>query len=66
MATSFEWPRAFKNGIVSGYSNPTANLLNIKYSTNFNSSATDKVYLLGFAEKIVKCNFNGGAVSIEY
>lgn len=67
MATSFEWPRAWKNGIISGYPNPTSNLLNIKYSTNFNSSAaSDNVFLLGFAEKIVKCNFEGGAVTIDY
>ena len=66
MATSFEFPNAWKNGIISGYPNPTANLLNIKYSTTFNSSATDSVYLLAYAEKVVRANFNGSSVSIEY
>ena len=65
MATSYEHRDAWKNGIVSGYPNPTSNLLNIKYSTTFNSSAVDKVYLLAYAERVVKCHFNGGAVSIE-
>jgi len=66
MATSFEFPNAWKNGIISGYPNPTANLLNIKYSVNFTSSAADSVYLLAFAERVVRANFNGSAVSIEY
>ena len=66
MATSFEFANAWKNGIISGYPNPTANLLNIKYTVNFTSTATDKVYLLAFAEKIVRANFSGSNVSIEY
>jgi hypothetical protein len=66
MGTSFEFPNAWKNGIISGYPNPTANLLNIKYSTTFNSSAADSVYLLAYAEKIVRANFNGSAITIEY
>jgi hypothetical protein len=66
MATSFEFPNGWKNGIISGYPNPTANLLNIKYSTTFNSSAADSVYLLAYAEKIVRANFNGSSISIEY
>jgi hypothetical protein len=66
MATSFEFPNAWKNGIISGYPNPTANLLNIKYSATFNSSAADNVYLLAYAEKIVRANFNGSAITIEY
>jgi hypothetical protein len=66
MATSFEFPNAWKNGIISGYPNPTANLLNIKYSTTFSSSATDNIYLLAYSEKIVRCNFNGSSVSIDY
>jgi len=66
MATSFEFANAWKNGIISGFPNPTANLLNIKYTVNFTSTATDKVYLLAFAEKIVRANFSGSNVSIEY
>ena len=66
MATSFEFPNAWKNGIVSGYPNPTGNLLTIKYQTTFASTATDKVYLLAYAERIVRANFNGSAVSIDY
>ena len=66
MATSFEFPNAWKNGIISGYPNPTANLLNIKYSTTYSSSASDNVYLLAYAEKVIRANFNGSSVSIEY
>ena len=65
MSTSFEFPVGWKNGIISGYPNPTANLLNIKYSCTFNSSAADNVYLLAYAERIVKANFSGNSVSIE-
>lgn len=65
MSTSFEFPLGWKNGIVSGYPNPTSNLLNIKYSCTFKSSATDSVYLLAYAERVVRANFNGGTVSIE-
>jgi hypothetical protein len=65
MATSFEFPKAWKNGIVSGYPNPTGNLLTINFRTTF-TSATDKVYLLAYAERIVRANFNGSAVSIDY
>jgi hypothetical protein len=66
MATSYEFPNAWKNGIISGYPNPTGNLLNIKYSTTFSSTAEGKIYLLAFIEKVVRANFNGGAVSIDY
>lgn len=65
MATSFEMKDAYKNGIISGYPNPNANLLNIKYQTTFNSSATDKVYLICWAERVVKCIFAGSSVMIE-
>lgn len=65
MATSFEHKDAYKNGIISGYPNPTRNLLNIKYSTTFKSTANDKVYLLAFAERVVQCIFSGSAVSID-
>jgi hypothetical protein len=56
---------ATSSRIASGYSNPTSNLLNIKYSTTCNSSAADKVYLLAFAERVVRCKFSGSSVSIE-
>jgi hypothetical protein len=65
MATSFEMKDAYKNGIISGYPNPNANLLNIKYQTTFNSSAADKVYLICWAERVVKCIFAGSSVMIE-
>ena len=66
MATSFEHRDAWKNGIVSGYPNPTSNLLNIKYNTTFSSSATDKIYLLAYAERVIKCHFgSNGGVTIE-
>lgn len=65
-AVSFEHRDAWKNGIISGYPNPTSNLLNIKYNTTFNSANTNDVYILAFAERVVKANFNGSAVTIEY
>ena len=65
MATSFEYPKAWESGIISGYPNPNGNLLNIKYSCTFSSSATDNVYLLAFAERVVKANFNGSTVTID-
>ena len=65
MSTSFEHKGAFKEGIISGYPNPSRNLLNIKYSTTFNANATDKVYLLSFAERYVQAIFQGGSVIID-
>ena len=65
MATSYEHKDAYKNGIITGYANPTRNLLNIKYSCTFSGSATDKVYLLAYAERVVQCIFNGSAVQID-
>jgi hypothetical protein len=65
MATSFEHKDAYKNGIISGYPNSSRNLLNIKYSTTFNSSATDKVYLISWAERVVQAIFSGGSVIID-
>ena len=64
-AISFEHQDAWKNGIISGYPNPTQNLLNIKYTTTFNGTHTDALYLLAFAERVVKANFFGSAVQIE-
>ena len=66
MATSFEFPKAWSNGIVSGYPNPTGNLLTINYRTTFSNTATEQIYLLAFAERVVRANFNGSAVSIDY
>jgi hypothetical protein len=64
-AISFEHEDAWKNGIISGYPNPTQNLLNIKYTTNFNGTHTENTYILAFAERVVKANFFGSAVQIE-
>lgn len=65
MSTSFEHKDAYKNGIISGYPNPSRNLLNIKYSTTFKSTASDKVYLICWSERYVQAIFNGGAVTID-
>ena len=65
MATSFEHKDAYKSGIISGYPNPSRNLLNIKYSCTFSGSATDKVYLLAYSERVVQANFSGSAVTID-
>ncbi len=65
MSTSFEHKDAYKSGIISGYPNPSRNLLNIKYSTTFKSTANDKVYLICWGERYVQAIFNGGAVTID-
>ena len=65
-AVSFEHRDAWKNGIISGYPNPTSNLLNIRYNTTFSSANTNDVFILAFAERVVKANFIGNTVSIEY
>lgn len=64
-AISFEHEDAWKNGIISGYPNPTQNLLNIKYTTTFNGTHTENCYILAYAERVVKANFFGSAVQIE-
>jgi hypothetical protein len=65
-AVSFEHRDAWKNGIISGYPNPTSNLLNIRYNTTFSADNTNDLYILAFAERVVKANFIGNTVSIEY
>jgi hypothetical protein len=65
-AVSFEHRDAWKNGIVSGYPNPTSQLLNIKWNTTFNSVVTNNCILLGYAEKVVKARFTSSGVLIDY
>ena len=69
MATNFEHKDAYKNGIITGYPNPTRNLLNIKYRCTFTTTGTlaasGNVYLLAYAERVVQCIFNGSAVTID-
>lgn len=65
-AVSFEHKDAWKNRIISGYNNPTGNLLNIKWSPTFDSAVSNTCILLGYAERVVKAKFNGSEVSIEY
>jgi len=65
-AVSFEHRDAWKNKTISGYPNPTGNLLTIKWSPIFNTGNTNNTILLGFAERVVKANFSGNSVSIEY
>ena len=65
-AVSFEHRNAWKDKIISGYPNPTGNLLTIKWSPTFDSVNTNNTILLGYAERVVIANFNGNSVSIEY
>lgn len=65
-AVSFEHRNAWKDKIISGYSNPTGNLLTIKWSPIFDGGNTNNTILLGFAERIVAANFNGNSVTIDY
>jgi len=65
-AVSFEHRNAWKDKIISGYPNPTGNLLTIKWSPTFDSGNTNNTILLGYAERVVIANFNGNSVSIEY
>ena len=64
-AVSFEHKDAWKNRIISGYPNPTGNLLNIKWNPTFETT-TGSCILLGYAERVVKAKFNRGDVTIEY
>ena len=65
-AVSFEHRNAWKDRIISGYPNPTGNLLTIKWSPTFDTGNTNNTILLGYAERVVIANFNGNSVSIEY
>jgi hypothetical protein len=65
-AVSFEHRNAWKDRVISGYPNPTGNLLTIKWSPTFDSGNTNNTILLGYAERVVIANFNGNSVSIEY
>jgi len=65
-AVSFEHRNAWKDKIISGYPNPTGNLLTIKWSPTFDTGNTNNTILLGYAERVVIANFNGNSVSIEY
>ena len=65
-AVSFEHRNAWKDKIISGYPNPTGNLLTIKWSPTFDSGNTNNTILLGYAKRVVIANFNGNSVSIEY
>jgi hypothetical protein len=65
-AVSFEHRNAWKDRIISGYPNPTGNLLTIKWSPTFDTGNTNNTILLGYAERVVIANFNGNNVSIEY
>jgi hypothetical protein len=65
-AVSFEHINAWKDKIISGYPNPTGNLLTIKWSPTFDGGNTNNTILLGYAERVVIANFNGNNVSIDY
>jgi hypothetical protein len=65
-AVNFEHRNAWKDRIISGYPNPTGNLLTIKWSPIFDTGNTNNTILLGYAERVVIANFNGNSVSIEY
>ena len=65
-AVSFEHRNAWKDRIISGYPNPTGNLLTIKWSPIFDGGNTNNTILLGYAERVVIANFNGNSVSIDY
>lgn len=65
-AVSFEHRDAWKDRIISGYPNPTGNLLTIKWSPIFDGGNTNNTILLGFAERVVTANFNGNNVTIDY
>lgn len=65
-AVSFEHRDAWKDRIITGYPNPTGNLLTIKWSPTFDGGNTNNTILLGFAERVVTANFNGYGVTIDY
>lgn len=63
---SFEHREAWNNKIISGYPNPNGNLLTIKWSPTFDGGNSNNTILLGYAERVVICKFNGGSVTIDY
>ena len=63
---SFEHRNAWKDKIISGYPNPTGNLLTIKWSPIFDGGNTNNTILLGYAERVVEAIFSGNSVSINY
>ena len=65
-AVSFEHRDAWKDRIITGYPNPTGNLLTIKWSPIFDGGNSNNTILLGFAERVVTANFNGNNVTIDY
>lgn len=65
-AVSFEHRNAWNDKIISGYPNPTGNLLTIKWSPTFDGGNTNNTILLGYAERVVQANFNGNNVTIDY
>lgn len=65
-AVSFEHRDAWKDRIITGYPNPTGNLLTIKWSPIFDGGNTNNTILLGFAERVVTANFYGNNVTIDY
>jgi hypothetical protein len=65
-AISFEHRDTWKSRIISGYPNPTSNLLNINNRTPFNASNSNDVFILAYAERVAKANFSGSSASIEY
>ena len=65
-AVSFEHRNAWKDKIISGYPNPTGNLLTIKWSPIFDGGNTNNTILLGYAERVVEAIFSGNSVTINY
>jgi hypothetical protein len=65
-AVSFEHKDAWKNKIISGYPNPSGNLLTIKWTPTFDSGNTNNTTLLGYAERVVQAIFEGNNVRINY
>ena len=62
----FEHDKSFDSEeLVSGYPNTQNTNLNIKWTTNFASTATGNIYMYCYVEKFVFVHFNGNSVIIE-
>ena len=64
---NFEHPNSFNDeNIITGYPNPNNIQLNLKWSTNWLSTASGSIYMFAYSEKVSQVHFNGSQVTIEF
>ena len=64
---NFEHPNSFNDeNIITGYPNPNNIQLNLKWNTNWASTASNTIYMYAYSEKIAQAHFDGNQVRIEF